>query len=253
MGSKVGLWIDHKKAVIVTITDQGEEIKQILSNAERQERRSADSRHSGPFESQAVQADDRRDRKFMGHLNSFYDEVFSSIHDAESILIFGPGEAKGELQKRVEHKGLGGRIVGVETDDKMTERQVAAKVCKHFSIDNSLNSERNLERKENNMNKNINKPNPSPVSAPQQPKVTPASILQPSKAIQTIAPQQPKATPVSSAQPIRDIPRTTRPTPTTAPTHDDIAKRAYEIYAEKGDRQGDSDQNWKQAEHELKK
>jgi hypothetical protein len=32
-----GLWIDHKKAVIVTITDQGEEMKQLLSNAERQE------------------------------------------------------------------------------------------------------------------------------------------------------------------------------------------------------------------------
>ena len=153
--TKSGLWIDHKKVVIVTITDQGEEIKQILSNVERQERRSADSRHSGPFESQAVQADDRRDRKFMGHLNSFYDEVVSSIHDAESILIFGPGEAKGELQKRVEHKGLGGRIVGVETVDKMTEPQVAAKVRQYFSVENSPGPKRNPERKEDSMNKNI--------------------------------------------------------------------------------------------------
>jgi hypothetical protein len=128
-----GLWIDHKKAVIVTITDQGEEIKQILSNAERQERRSDGSHSRGPFESQSVQADDRRDRKFMGHLNSFYDEVFSSIHESESILIFGPGEAKGELKKRAEHNGLGGRIVGVETADKMTEPQVAAKVRQYFS------------------------------------------------------------------------------------------------------------------------
>jgi|GEM_PF-155279 len=250
---KTGLWIDHKKAVIITITEQGEEVKQILSNVERQERRSADSRHSGPFESQAVQADDRRDRKFMGHLNSFYDEVFSSIHDAESILIFGPGEAKGELQKWVEHKGLGGRIVGVETIDKMTGPQVAAKVRKHFSVENSPGPKRNPERKENDMSKNVNKPNSSPVSAIQQPKAIQVVAPQQPKITPASAPQQPKTTQAVAPQPTRDIPRTTRPTPTAAPTHDDIAKRAYEIYAKKGGRQGDSEQNWKQAEQELKK
>jgi hypothetical protein len=37
-----------------------------------------------------------------GHLNIYYDAVTACIRDAESILIFGPGEAKGELQKRIE-------------------------------------------------------------------------------------------------------------------------------------------------------
>ena len=35
-------------------------------------------------------------------------------------------------------------------------------------------------------------------------------------------------------------------------THEEIAKRAYEIYAEKGCPQGQSEQNWLQAEQELK-
>ena len=52
--------------------------------------------------------------------------------DAEAILLFGPGEAKGELKKRIERDKLGGRIVGVETVDKMTDRQIAAKVRQHF-------------------------------------------------------------------------------------------------------------------------
>ena len=47
--------------------------------------------------------------------------------DAESILVFGPGEAKGEFEKRLAHKGLAGRVVGIETVDKMTEPQIAAK------------------------------------------------------------------------------------------------------------------------------
>jgi hypothetical protein len=47
-------------------------------------------------------------------------------------MIFGPGEAKGELEKRLVNKGLGGRVVGIETVDKMTDRQIAAKVRQRF-------------------------------------------------------------------------------------------------------------------------
>ena len=36
-----------------------------------------------------------------------------------------------KLKERLEKKGLGGRIVGIETADKMTDRQIAAKVRRH--------------------------------------------------------------------------------------------------------------------------
>jgi len=132
MKRKTGLWIDHRKAVIVFLTGQDEEIKIIKSNVEKQIRRSVASRSGGPFESQAVQSDDRQQRGFTGHLNNYYNEVISCVRDSESILIFGPGESKGELKKHLEGEGLGGIIVGLETVDKMTEPQIAAKVRQHF-------------------------------------------------------------------------------------------------------------------------
>jgi hypothetical protein len=121
-----GLWIDHRKAVIVNVSDEGEETKEIESGIEKH------VRFSGGSRSEEGKADDQRDRQFTGHLNTYYDEVISYIRDAESILLFGPGEAKGEIEKRLANKGLGGRIVGVETVDKMTDRQIAAKVRQHF-------------------------------------------------------------------------------------------------------------------------
>jgi hypothetical protein len=133
MSIKVGLWIDHRKTLIVTVTDKGEAIKLIISTLEKQARRSLESRHTGSYESQKVPADDSRQRAFMGHLNIYYDAVIAVIRDAESILIFGPGEAKGELEKRLKKINLGGRIVGVETADKMTDRQIAAKVREQFA------------------------------------------------------------------------------------------------------------------------
>jgi len=44
----------------------------------------------------------------------------------------GPGEAKTELEKRLESEKLDGHIVGVETVDKMTDGQIAAKVRQRF-------------------------------------------------------------------------------------------------------------------------
>lgn len=125
MKSEIGLWIDHRQAVIVVITDAGEQTKRIMSNMEKHVRFSSGSSEDGSQE-------DVRDRQFGNHLNSYYDEVIAVIRDADSIQIFGPGEAKGELEKRLEHEGLQGRIVGIETVDKMTDRQIAAKVRQRF-------------------------------------------------------------------------------------------------------------------------
>jgi hypothetical protein len=132
MKKEVGLWIDHRKAVIVVITDKGEEIKLIVSKVEKQLRRSGGSPLKGPHEASQVPADDSRERAFTGHLNIYYDAVIASIRDAEAILILGPGEAKVELKKRLESEELGGRIVGIETVDKMTDRQIVAKVRQRF-------------------------------------------------------------------------------------------------------------------------
>jgi len=132
MRTIVGLWIDHRKAVITVVSDKGEETKVIESDVEKQPGRSAGIRSTTPYESQKVPADDSREQEFTGHLQGYYDEVIAAIRDAESIFIFGPGEAKGELRKRLERDKLGGRIVAVETVDKMTDRQIAAKVREYF-------------------------------------------------------------------------------------------------------------------------
>jgi hypothetical protein len=124
MKRKVGLWIDHKKAVIFSLSNEGAEIKRISSEMEKHVRFSGGA--------QEESAEDQRDKRFTGHPNNYYDEVLSYIRNAESILIFGPGEAKVELKKRLENMELHGHIVGIETVDKMTDNQIVAKVRQRF-------------------------------------------------------------------------------------------------------------------------
>lgn len=125
MDKYIGLWIDHRKAVIVSITDKGEETREISSDMEKHVRFASGSSQDGS-------AEDMRDKHFASGLSKYYDEVILSIRDADSILILGPGEAKGELEKRLRSVQPKGRIVSVETADKMTDRQIAAKVREHF-------------------------------------------------------------------------------------------------------------------------
>jgi stalled ribosome rescue protein Dom34 len=134
MKKEIGLWIDHREAIIVILTDGGEEIKQIISNIGKHIRYSGSSHSKTPEGLKEVTSEGQRDRKFGNQLNKFYDEIIASIRDADSIQIFGPGEAKGELKKRIEHEGFKAHILAIETVDKMTDRQIAAKVRERFPV-----------------------------------------------------------------------------------------------------------------------
>ena len=115
-----GVWIDHKKAVVVRITDGVEEINSIVSDVERHVRFSGGK------------PEDQQEHRFANHLKEYYEKVISFLHEADSILILGPGEAKGEFEKLLSAASSGTRIDGLETVDKMTDHQIAAKVREHF-------------------------------------------------------------------------------------------------------------------------
>ncbi len=122
MKTTAGLWIDHRKAIIVFLNDDKEEIKQIKSDFEKPHDSSGSS----------IRADDLIQNENTEHLNKYYDEVISALQNTEAVFILGPGEAKGELQKRFEKSNHNGPEIEVETADKMTENQLVAKVRDYF-------------------------------------------------------------------------------------------------------------------------
>jgi hypothetical protein len=129
--AEAGVWIDHREAVIVVLSKTGEETKRVQSSVETQLRRSGEP-SSGRFEYQSVPADDSRQREYDGHLARYYDEIIAHLGDAGAVLIFGPGEAKGELKRRFEKDKNGAQAVTMETADKMTGPQIVAHVRQHF-------------------------------------------------------------------------------------------------------------------------
>jgi stalled ribosome rescue protein Dom34 len=124
MSGNSGIWIDHQEAFIVfTNATAAETIEEGVDKHVK-------------FSGHGTGHEGSDEAKRQGHneaqLGKFYDEVITHVSEAESILLFGPGEAKGELEKRLTAEGLGKRIVGVEPAERMSNGQIVAKVRKHY-------------------------------------------------------------------------------------------------------------------------
>jgi hypothetical protein len=132
--SKVGLWIDYRKAIIVSVKEKWEEIKKVVLASERYHQYSIDSALNGSYNASQIPTNYLSQRIFQKQMNTYYDEIMANIHDANTILIFGSNAAKDELKYRLEMNKLGDRIIGVETVDQMTERQISAKILQQVEI-----------------------------------------------------------------------------------------------------------------------
>ncbi len=134
MSSNAGVWIDHRSARIVGLTADGPISSTILSNVEKHPERGGDSPLQGTHEAQQVPADNRRQRALTADLNRYYDTVIEALREYGSLLIIGPGEAKGELRARLLHGSKGEKIATVEAAGRITDRQLAARVKAHFEV-----------------------------------------------------------------------------------------------------------------------
>ena len=132
MTKNIGLWIDHKKAIIVIQGEQGEDIQKIESGIGRHVHYRGESHPKSPYSAQYQQGDDQLDNKFTEQLNKFYEKVIGLIRGAQAVLILGPGEAKRELEKRILHEKVKVPIMDIVPADKLTDRQIAAKVRSYF-------------------------------------------------------------------------------------------------------------------------
>jgi hypothetical protein len=104
MQKRAGLWIDHEEAVMVFLSEEGEETHLVTSR----------SRASPPS------------------AGRYYDEVVARLADAWAVLIFGIGEATREVAARLDGQGRSDRIIGVATAERMTASEIASEVRGRF-------------------------------------------------------------------------------------------------------------------------
>jgi hypothetical protein len=136
MHNKIGVWIDHKKAVIVSASADAVTVRTVESEIGPHGRYSSRSGYPTPDGPQEGGGEAHYEERYDQHLGRYYDEVVSRLVQGDALLIFGPGEAKLQLKERL------GRVVApserpveIETADKLTDPQIVAKVKAHYGFD----------------------------------------------------------------------------------------------------------------------
>ncbi|MDX1709144.1 MAG: hypothetical protein R3274_11125, partial [Desulfobacterales bacterium] len=106
----------------------------VESNIERKVRLSGGSRTGNtPYGPQQIAVDGKQEDRIKHQLREYYQEIIRRIQDANRILILGPGEAKSEINKEIQKsRKRASQKITLEPADKMTERQIAAKVRQFF-------------------------------------------------------------------------------------------------------------------------
>ena len=126
LGSEVGIWIDHKKAVIVSIAAGHVTTRTLESDV---------GPHAHFSGSQEGGGEKKYEERHSHELDRFYDAVIRELVAPDALLLFGPGEAKLQLKERLgRSNALSKSIVAVESSDKLTDPQIVAKVKEHYRI-----------------------------------------------------------------------------------------------------------------------
>ena len=127
MSNYAGIWIDHKRAVIVSASADGVSTRTLESDV---------GAHPHFGGQQDGGGEKKYEERHTHRLEQYYDQVIRELGDPEGILILGPGEGKIELEERLNRStARADRTIAVEAADKLTDRQLVAKVKEHFGID----------------------------------------------------------------------------------------------------------------------
>lgn len=126
MSHEVGVWIDHKKAVIVSIAAGHVTTRTLESEV-------------GPHPHYSGSQEGGGERKYEERhnlrLDQYYDDVISQIGQPDALLLFGPGEAKLQLKDRLGRShASSARIAAVESTDKLTDPQIVTKVKEYYGV-----------------------------------------------------------------------------------------------------------------------
>ena len=126
MSREAGIWIDHRKAVIVNISGDRVSTTTLSSDV---------APHPHYAGSQEGGGEKKYEERRKHDLDRYYDDVIRQVGEPDALLLVGPGEAKLELKERLRRSpALSKTIVAVESADKLTDPQIVARVKKHYGI-----------------------------------------------------------------------------------------------------------------------
>jgi len=133
MAIKIGIWIDKRKAKIVSIKKGAVELKTIASDLEEYHPKggSGSRTKGGP---QDVVQDSKYLERQKHQMTTYFRHLITSLTNVDELVVFGPGMTGRQFAKEIEinHKNLYPKLKGVNKANSMTDNQIKAWVRDFF-------------------------------------------------------------------------------------------------------------------------
>jgi hypothetical protein len=132
---KAGIWLDQEKAYIIRMEGEGEPVmEKIKSDVESRIRYAGEGKVSARFGHSFIDDQEKKQKRQRHQRRRYFKEIIGHIHDADYIYLFGPGEAKEELNNAIEDdQTIKGKVVAIATVDRLTQKQMIVKMKDYFN------------------------------------------------------------------------------------------------------------------------
>jgi len=133
MKKNIGIWIDTREAMIVTVNEEGSSTRVIDSKVETRERVEGESKDISRFGDQSIDHEKAKEHRVDHAKKHFLKKVMSELGTVDELVLFGPAGMKNELKKAIEaDRSLAPKLKDVLSADSMSDKQVAALVRDYF-------------------------------------------------------------------------------------------------------------------------
>ena len=134
MKKQTGIWIDHEKAIIITLDRSSYKLNTIESDIVTRERIDGETKTYGRFGDQFLSQEKHKERRIKEQTSKYLKNLLSEIKDVDELVLFGPANMKKELEKQILNEPiLAPKLIAVESADSMTENQMVAWVKKFYT------------------------------------------------------------------------------------------------------------------------
>lgn len=132
---KMGIWLDHKKAVLVFLDGEKCKVEHVESDAENHYHHSGGWKSAGSNMAQSVVKESTAEERRHHQYHAFYKKIIGMCDNVGEMYIFGPSEAKLEFKKELDKIKVSHISVhDVEASDKLSEYAIVNKVKEHFHV-----------------------------------------------------------------------------------------------------------------------
>lgn len=139
VNKQIGVWLDHRQAHFIDISKRLAIVETAFSDQESHTRYKGEHGMGTSLGNhRSTNNEHHMHNREENSMNQYYDMIIDLLKQYDSILIFGPSNAKYELHNRLlGDKHFDTKVVVVKPAGHLTEPQMVAEVKAHFSSDNN--------------------------------------------------------------------------------------------------------------------